>query len=564
MKKALLTQAFLIIIGLGLGVAQTVNVNLVTVPSNALNCTNTVVTVSGTNAGAGFTLQTITHSYSNDTIFIEIDYTIPSFYITVITSWSHNVSLGNVPYGNWTVVARGYGSGTLLSSEFESLSIDACCPSAIPLYQFVNDTVCSGEPITVTNNSSGNNLTYFWEYEGGTSTAATPTFSIGEGGTYDVTLTVTGDSCSDSLVKTIEILDLPEVELGNDTTICDGDSLELSLPAGDDYLWSDGSTSYQNLIGAVGNLAVTVTNDDGCSKSDTIAVTAVLPNITVNLGPDKTVCPDETVNLNAGTGGSTYQWSNGESTQMVSVNQAGNISVTVSESGNCDGVDNVLIEWYTIDPVNIVQSMDSCEERLIWVDQSTHDVVEWGDGSTDTSLLVATSGNYFVTATDLNGCESIDSAWVNIVDNPVFSLGNDTFLCGNQTITLTTGMSGDHLWKDGSTGIAFTVTQRGTYYVFVTDQNGCTGSDTIRINDCLGVSEMTAKEIQFYPNPTQDVIHIVGYPNAPYQLMDQTGRIVETGLLNNGAINVEHLFSGVYFIQLSDEEEVKTGIFLKN
>ena len=94
-----------------------------------------------------------------------------------------------------TVVARGYGSGTLLSSEFESLSIDACCPSAIPLYQFVNDTVCSGEPITVTNNSSGNNLTYFWEYEGGTSTAATPTFSIGEGGTYDVTLTVTGDSC---------------------------------------------------------------------------------------------------------------------------------------------------------------------------------------------------------------------------------------------------------------------------------------------------------------------------------------------------------------------------------
>jgi len=98
----------------------------------------------------------------------------------------------------------------------------------------------------------------------------------------------------------------------------------------------------------------------------------------------------------------------------------------------------------------------------------------------------------------------------------------------------------------------------------VTDQNGCTGSDTIRVNDCLGVSEMTAKEIQFYPNPTQDVIHIVGYPNAPYQLMDQTGRIVETGLLNNGAINVEHLFSGVYFIQLSDEEEVKTGIFLKN
>lgn len=541
-----------------------VDVYQVVAPSNPMNCTNTTLTITGWNDAGNYSLQSISHFYGNDTIWIDIKYTSPQIVIGVLTSWTHYVSLGNVPYGNWVVVARGYLGGVWQSEANGWLPVDACCPTSIPQFAFVEDTVCAGEPITVTNNSSGNNLTYFWEYEGGTSTAATPTFSISEGGEYDVTLTVTGDSCSDSLVKSIEVLDLPVVELGNDTAICDGDSLELALPAGDDYLWSDGSTSYQNLIGAVGNLAVTVTNDDGCSNSDTIAVTAVLPNITVNLGPDKTVCPDETVNLNAGTGGSTYQWSNGESTQMISVNQAGNISVTVSESGNCDGVDNVLIEWYAIDPVNIGQSMDSCEERLIWVDQSTHDVVEWGDGTTDTSLLAAANGNYFVTATDLNGCESSDSAWVNIVDNPVFSLGNDTFLCGNQTITLTTGISGDHLWKDGSTGIAFTVTQRGTYYVFVTDQNGCTGSDTIRVNDCLGVSEMTAEEIQFYPNPTQDVIHIVGYQNAPYQLMDQTGRIVETGLLNNDAINVEHLFSGVYFIQLSDEEEVKTGIFLKN
>jgi len=64
------------------------------------------------------------------------------------------------------------------------------------------------------------------------------------------------------------------------------------------------------------------------------------------------------------------------------------------------------------------------------------------------------------------------------------------------------------------------------------------------------VSEMTAKEIQFYPNPTQDVIHIVGYPNAPYQLMDQTGRIVGVGNLQHDEINVSDLETGIYFIQL--------------
>jgi PKD repeat protein len=550
MKKSLLLLAIICCVTFNVFAQPPVDVYQVVAPSNPMNCTNTTLTITGWNDAGNYSLQSISHFYGNDTIWIDIKYTSPQIVIGVLTPWTHYVSLGNVPYGNWVVVARGYLGGVWQSEANSWLPVDACCPSSIPQFDFVEDTVCAGSSISVTNNSIGNNLSYFWEYEGGTSTAATPTFSISEGGEYDVTLTVTGDSCTDSLVKTIEVLDLPLVELGNDTAICDGDSLELSLPAGNDYLWSDGSISYQNIFGTVGSLAVTVTNDDGCSKSDTIEVTAVLPNVPVNLGPDKTVCPDESVILNAGTGGTSYAWSTGETTQSISVNQEGSVFVTVSESGSCDGVDEIVINWHTLDEAEIMLSADSCQERLIWLDPSTHQVIQWSDASSDTAMLVTTPGYYFVTAEDNNGCESSDSAWVNIVDNPVFSLGNDTFLCGNQTITLTTGISGDHLWKDGSTGIGFTVTQRGTYYVFVTDQNGCTGSDTIRVNDCLGVSEMTAKEIQFYPNPTQDVIHIVGYPNAPYQLMDQTGRIVGVGNLQHDEINVSDLETGIYFIQL--------------
>ncbi len=197
-------------------------VNQVTTPSSALNCTAATITVAGYNAGLGFTLTTPTYSYLNDTIYVNIVYTIPSFYIAVISYWSHNISLRNVPSGNYTVIARAYGNGLLLSLECGSLNVNACCPDAISLFDFVQDTVCANTNIMVNNNSTGNNLTYLWEYDSNSSTLTNPTFSIAEAGTYDVTLTVTSDSCSDSLVKQIEVLGLPDADLGNDTNICDG------------------------------------------------------------------------------------------------------------------------------------------------------------------------------------------------------------------------------------------------------------------------------------------------------------------------------------------------------
>ena len=207
MHKSILLSIAAILISV-LSFAQAVIVNQVTAPSNALNCTATIITVAGYNAGSGFTLATPTYTITNDTILVNIGYTIPSFYITVITSWSHNISLGNVPYGSYTIIARAYGNGSLLSVEYGSLNVGACCPQAIPLFEFVEDTVCADANISVNNNSNGNNLSYLWEYDSISSTLANPTFSIIEAGTYDVTLTVTGDSCSDSLVKQIEVLEL--------------------------------------------------------------------------------------------------------------------------------------------------------------------------------------------------------------------------------------------------------------------------------------------------------------------------------------------------------------------
>ena len=560
-KSVLLTIACILISLLSLA-QPPVDIWQVQTPTNPMNCTNTTVTVTGWNDASNYILQPITFSYGNDTIWIDIKYVSPQIVLGVLTSWSHTVTLGNVPYGNWTVAARGYLGGAWQSEAYGWLPVGACCPTSIPQFDFVQDTVCAGAPISVSNNSIGNNLTYLWEYEGGSSTAASPTFSIAEAGAYDVTLTVTGDSCSDSLVKEIEVLAQPEVNLGNDTTVCDGDTLVLILPTGDDYLWSDGSTSFENSIAAIGTLSVTVTNDDGCVGSDTIAVTGVLPTITVNLGADKMVCPEEVVSLNAGSGGTSYLWSTGESTQMVDVNQEGTYSVTVSESGSCDGNDEIQVSWYEVDEAEIELSQDSCAERLISLDPSTHTVISWDNASTDSSIIVILSDYYFVTATDQNDCETTDSVWVNIVDNPIVDLGPDTFLCGNQTITLTTGISGAHLWKDGSTGIAFTVTQKGKYSVTVVDQNGCTGADTIKVSDCLGLNELSANDLVLYPNPASNFIHVSGTNGGSYKIFDAAGRVVQEVLFFENQVDVTRINEGVYFIEFSDYP-TRTNRFIK-
>ena len=62
------------------------------------------------------------------------------------------------------------------------------------------------------------------------------------------------------------------------------------------------------------------------------------------------------------------------------------------------------------------------------------------------------------------------------------NLGPDTTLCPGNTIILQAGMEGvQYQWQDGSTHSTFTVAKAGTYQVTVTNRQGCTSSDTIKV-----------------------------------------------------------------------------------
>jgi hypothetical protein len=113
-----------------------------------------------------------------------------------------------------------------------------------------------------------NGPTFLWD--DGTSTQVR---GITQTGTYYVKVT-NQYTCSKSDTINVILRTKPEVELGNDTTVCNG--VILTLDAGNDgieYFWNTGANTQSISINTPGSYNVFVTNSQGCIKEDTIVVT---------------------------------------------------------------------------------------------------------------------------------------------------------------------------------------------------------------------------------------------------------------------------------------------------
>jgi hypothetical protein len=96
--------------------------------------------------------------------------------------------------------------------------------------------------------------------------------AVNESGTYNVTVT-NQYGCAESDTINVILRANPVVELGNDTTVCNGVVLNLNPGNGGlEYFWNTGQTSQSININSPGTYSVFVTNSLGCAKADTIVV----------------------------------------------------------------------------------------------------------------------------------------------------------------------------------------------------------------------------------------------------------------------------------------------------
>jgi gliding motility-associated-like protein len=113
----------------------------------------------------------------------------------------------------------------------------------------------------------------------------------------------------------------------------------------------------------------------------------------------------------------------------------------------------------------------------------------WYDGQTGSTHTVSASGEYWVQITDNNGCITHDTATIKrLLPLPAGFLPPDTSLCSYEDLTLRSTVSfQQYAWSTGDANTSIMVNQPGWYWLQATDQNGCTGTDSIHIatKDCL-------------------------------------------------------------------------------
>ncbi len=133
-----------------------------------------------------------------------------------------------------------------------------------------------------------------------------------------------------------------DINLGNDTTLCDGETLTLDATEPNaTYLWQDNSTNSTFNVSQPGRYWVQMTNSCG-SYSDTIDI-SYKPAPTVNLGSDTTLCHGETVTLNAANTNATYLWQDNSTNPTFNVSQPGTYWVEVTVD-NCTETDRKNIK----------------------------------------------------------------------------------------------------------------------------------------------------------------------------------------------------------------------------
>jgi gliding motility-associated-like protein len=296
------------------------------------------------------------------------------------------------------------------------------------------------------------------------------------------------------LLDNIRIEATPKFDLGNDTTlaICGGDSLVLSPgPGYSTFLWQNGSEEPTFVVDSTGLYWVQASTAEGCSWTDSIFITVEDYVEMVSQMIDSTVvCEGQEITLFAavgnGIGPYSYEWLNlPDTTESVVVTAEVTMYYYVEVTDHCGFtlLDSVKLIVRPIPEIEIGEDQIICQsDTLVLSAGSNQAAYQWQDGTTDSVCLVTTPGWYWVNVTSYFGCVGNDSVYIEFYPPVSTNLGSDTLLCESSTLLLDAGPGfSSYLWYDNTSGQTVTIDETGLYWVTVTDQNGCTGTDTIQV-----------------------------------------------------------------------------------
>ena len=177
--------------------------------------------------------------------------------------------------------------------------------------------------------------------------------------------------------------------------------------------------------------------------------------------------------------------------------------------------------------IELGEDTSICNGDILFLDAQMQEGVSylWNDNSTFSTYTLSSAGLYFVELTDSNGCINSDSIHVLLNPLPYINLGGDVELCEGESSIITAPDAAAYLWSNNSTAANYEATSSGSYFVIITDSNGCVNSDTINVI----VNPSPNSNFEFTPqeaslnNPTIYFSHSPSFnANVSWNLGDQT------------------------------------------
>lgn len=294
------------------------------------------------------------------------------------------------------------------------------------------DSLCANATGTLTGSGG---VSYAWTDNFGTPLPSLASITVTPSATTTYTVVVTAaNNCSADTTHVITVIPLPIATLLPDSDVCAGSEVLLTATGGDEYAWSSNPVAALtppvnpsvNAVTAQIDVTTEITVDvmqNGCTTTIVDTIFA-LAAPPADAGPDDGVCINDSIQLN-GSGGVIYEW-------ILAVG------------------DTVYDQDPVVDPV--VQT------------------------------------TYILTVTDGNGCTATDQVVITVNPLPTPSIVGVDTSCSEADLVLTGGGGVSYVWStgDSTNPLIDNPIASTTYYVTVTDANGCE-NDTSKFVEILAL-----------------------------------------------------------------------------
>ena len=488
------------------------------VSGNSLSVSGTSVAAEGTYSFTVVTVNTVTtcESANSTAVSLKLSPTTPAAPTisgsatfctggsTTLTSstagsggsylWSNNATTSSISVntaGTYTVkVANSVGCQSASSA---GLAVSQASTLPAPTISG-STTFCTGGSTTLTSSSAGTGGSYLWS--NGATTASIP---VSTAGTYSVKITnsLGCESAFSAGTVVTQASSLPTPTISGTPSFCAGSSTTLtasSAGTGGTYLWNNGATTQSIIVSSVGSYSVQIGNGAGCFSSSSTSVSVsqnTVPNAPSITGTASFCTGSNTILTcsSAGIGGS-YLWSNGSTTQSITVTTGGNYSVQVISSAGCTSPATSIFvtEKATPSPPTISGSSTYCPNGSTTLTASsagTGGTYLWSNNATTQSITVSTPSTHSVRVTNSLGCQSASSTAVNVTQSstpaaPTIT-GITAFCSGDSTILTSSsaGTGGTYLWNNGATTPSIVVRTAGIFNVKTFSSAGCTSATSL-------------------------------------------------------------------------------------